>query len=474
MSTYDIGSRRELFVDDTLLDKMTGQAKLALHSPVREEAVFSFDGPMENACSGVYSVLVSGEEGQFLLYYRGSYPMQDQKGDYSEGQTAHVAVSRDGIHFERPELGVFDLGDGGRNNVVWQGIQAHNLVPFRDTNPDCHPEERFKAVGGTGKDNLYALVSPDGFRWRLAQEQPLVVPGAFDSANVAFWDPHIGKYRLFSRFFEEGRERAIQSCTSEDFLQWTPPVAHRYEEGAPVEQFYTNATVPVPWAGHILLSFPMRYVAERETPVEDLSAHQYPGTGQPRMAGMTDAVLMSSRDGVHWKRSFPEAWLRPGLDERNWTHRNTTPAIGIVPLKETEWSMYVSEHYGWPDHRLRRLSIRPWGVGSIRAGHGGGEVTTKPLVFEGTALRLNFSTSAVGSVRVEIQDETGAAFPGFAMEDMSPLYGDRLDFAVAWKGGGDVSRFSGRPVRLRFELSDADVFAFRFNSDAAPKAAGTS
>ena len=461
MNIIDIASRRELFVDHHLLDRFDGQTRLKLHPPKREEVVLQIDGPLENACSGVYSVLVERDD-KYLLYYRGRYPIGTDEGDASQEQTANVAISSDGIHFERPELKIFDLGDGGRNNVVWQGIQAHNFVPFLDTNPACKADERYKAVGGTGKNSLYALYSPDGFHWRLAQDAPLDVPGAFDRANVPLWDSVIGRYRLFSRFFQKGRGRAIQSCTSDDFIHWSAPVPHQYDEDSPVEQFYTNATVLVPGAEHILLSFPMRYVAERTTPVPDTSAMDYPGTGQTGMAGMTDAVMMSSRDGVHWHRPFPEAWLRPGLDERNWTHRNTTPAIGILPLQVTEWSMYVSEHYGWPDNRLRRLSLRPWGFSSINAGYDGGEVLTKPLTFAGSELRVNFSTSAVGSVRIELRDAAENSIPGYAFDDMNPIYGDRLDFPVFWNGRRDVGALAGLPVRLRFELRDADVFSIRF------------
>jgi len=462
MSIIDIASHRELFVDHHLIDRLDGGARLKLHPPKREEVVFQVEGPLENACSGVYNVLVE-HEGRYLLYYRGHYPLKNESGDASHQQTANVAISDDGIHFERPELGLYDLGDGGKNNVVWQGIQSHNLVAFRDHNPSCAPDEGFKAVGGTGKNSLYALTSPDGLHWRLAQDEPLGVPGAFDSANVALWDSVLGKYRLFSRFGQEGRGRAIQSCTSDDFIHWTDPVPHEYDEGAPVEQFYTNATVVVPGAEHILMSFPMRYVAERTTPVEDLSAMDYPGTGAPGMAGMADGVMMSSRDGVHWNRPFPEAWLRAGLDERNWTHRNTCPAVGILPIHETEWSMYVSEHYGWPDNRLRRLSLRPWGFASVNAGYAGGSLVTHPLTFSGRELRFNFSTSAVGSVAVEIQQEDGQPVPGYALADLQPIYGDQLDAPVTWAGGSDVSTLADLPVRLRFELKDADLFALRFH-----------
>jgi hypothetical protein len=194
----------------------------------------------------------------------------------------------------------------------------------------------------------------------------------------------------------------------------------------------------------------------------------YPGTGRPGMAGMTDAVMMSSRDGVHWLRPFTEAWLRAGLDVRNWTHRNNTPGIGILPLREEEWSMYVSEHYGWPDNRLRRLSLRPWGFASINGRYGGGEVVTRPLVFDGSRLRINFSTSAVGSVRVEIQDDAGKPVDGYSLADMPPLYGDRLDHLIAWQDRTDLAALAGRPIRLRFELKDADVFSFRFVSSERP------
>ena len=457
----DIGSRRELLVDDHLLDRLEGDVALRLNPPTRQEVVFEVLPPLENACSLVYSVLLTDGD-RHLLYYRGHEPIRGIGADESRRQTTHVAFSRDGIHFERPELGLFDFGDGGRNNVVWQGIQSHNLVPFLDGNPACPPEERFKAVGGTTRNSLCGLVSPDGIHWRPIQEAPLPVTGRFDSANVAFWDATMGQYRLFSRFSEPGRGRAIQSCTSNDFLHWTEPVPHQYDAAAPAEQFYTNATTPVPGAEHILLSFPMRYVADRTTPVADIRAMDYPGTGKAGMAGMTDAVMMSSRDGVHWKRPFLGAWLRAGLDPRNWTHRNTTPAIGILPLREDEWSLYVSEHYGWPDNRLRRLAIRPWGFAGVAGGSAGGGLLTQPFTFAGGELRINFSTSAVGSVSVALLDAEGVPLAGRGLADQTPLYGDGLDQPVVWTGGSNVADLTGRPVRLRVELKDADLYAFRF------------
>src|SRR5204862_2023166 len=119
------------------------------------------------------------------------------------------------------------------------------------------------------------------------------------------------------------------------------------------------------------------------------------------------AVFLSSRDGVNLDRTFLEAWVRPGLDERNWTQRSNMPAWGIVQLDPGEFSMYISEHYEWPDNRLRRITVRRHGFASVHAGASGGEFITRPVTFTGKNLILNYATSAAGIIQVEIQDEQG-------------------------------------------------------------------
>jgi hypothetical protein len=312
------------------------------------------------------------------------------------------------------------------------------------------------------------MASPDGLRWHPMQPEPLHIDGTFDTVNTAFWDAQAGLYRSFTRYFEnltpQSTEadllgprptvvRAIQSSTSPDFLHWTPPLPHRYADPHTGMQLYTNSTLPCPGAEHILLAFPNRYVQER---VID-PAHPYPGAN--------DSLFMASRDGVHWRR-FPEAWVRPGLDELNWTERNNYPTWGILQTSSQEWSMFISEHYRRPGipGRLRRLAVRPRGFVSLRADYAGGQAVTRPFVFSGGELRLNFSTSAAGSLQVEIQDEAGAPLPGYRLEDMPPLFGDSLDRPVAWQDSppSSLPALAGRPIRLRFVLHDADLFAFRF------------
>ena len=83
-------------------------------------------------------------------------------------------------------------------------------------------------------------------------------------------------------------------------------------------------------------------------------------------------------------------------------------------------------------------------------------------MFDGKELLVNFSTSVVGSIRVEIQDADGKPIPGYGLAESEEVFGDELDRVVRWKSGSDLSKLAGRPVRLRFVLHDADLYAIRF------------
>ena len=111
---------------------------------------------------------------------------------------------------------------------------------------------------------------------------------------------------------------------------------------------------------------------------------------------------------------------------------------------------------------LRRYTLRIDGFVSARAGLSGGELVTRPLVFQGRELTMNYATSAAGSLQVEIQDAAGRAMPGFSLAESPEIFGDRIDGSLAWKGRADPGSLAGRPIRLRVVLKDADLYSFRF------------
>ena len=87
------------------------------------------------------------------------------------------------------------------------------------------------------------------------------------------------------------------------------------------------------------------------------------------------------------------------------------------------------------------------------------------MIFNGSRLILNYSTSAVGRIRVEMQDPEGTPIPGFEEISCDEIYGDEISRIVSWGKNPDVSALSGRPVRLRFLLKDADLYSFRFTTE---------
>ena len=454
----DIGMRRELFADGLLIGEMKG-ARLELAKPERREAAFVCDAPWEDNVAGFHSVLQEGDS--IRLYYRAAIP------DLTNEDYVVIALAKStdgGRSFTRPNLGLVEWKGSRDNNILMIGPSPHVPPAFLDTNPACPSDQRYKGLSAAWK-KLYAMASPDGLRWRSLLPGPVEMTGTFDTINMAFWDSVAGCYHCYTRYFEGWTEgttgegvvgprptvvRAIQSSTSPDFIHWTAAVPNRYEDAEAHTQLYTNSAQPCPGAEHIYIAFPNRYVQERVARAD----HPYPG--------VNDALFMASRDGVHWKRHL-EAWVRPGPDERNWTERNNYPTWPIVQASPTEWATFISEHYRQPDAPcvLRRLAIRPHRFVSVHADYAGGEFTTRPITFGGRQLRLNYSTSAAGSLRIEIQDERGKPLKGFAADDMEPLFGDLLDGPAAWKEGGNLGALAGRPVRLRFLLKDADVFALR-------------
>jgi hypothetical protein len=433
MDAVDIGGRLELFVDDYLIETMKG-VSLKLHHPQPKEVAISFDHPWEGPYSAYVTVIKDGNH--YRMYYRGH-------GDGREEVTCY-AESSDGINWIRPRLGLFDLG-GRDNNIVWMGVGTHNFAPFLDENPEASPDERYKAVGGAP---LRAFVSKDGVGWRMLGDGPIITEGTFDSQNTAFFDPVQGMYVCYLRDYRDGI-RQIKRATSHDFIHWTRPEWIDLGD-TPREHLYTNGIVPYFRAPHIYLAFPKRFIP-----------HRNPIKGYPE-PGLSDAVFMSSRDGIRWRRTFMEAFIRPGQDPKNWTHRSNMPAWGLLQTAKEEISIYWSQHYFQRGCCMRRGVLRLDGFVSLHADYYGGEFITKPILFSGKKLVINYATSAVGHIMVEIQDYGFSPIESFTLKEAEEIYGDEVERIVSWRGRSDLYRFRGERIRLRFCMKDADLYAIRF------------
>ena len=444
--TIAIGSRRELFVDRLLVGELRNTT-LKLHEPVLAEPL------KEPRPNGHYATVLKAED-KFQFYYRGDKdPKVTWKTHgieaYHEGEVTLYAESKDAISWTKPKLGLFEHPSFPEGNIVLMNetFVNHNFTPIIDTKPGVPTDQKYKALGGIafqpnqaavrerrGPGGLRAFVSPDGIHWKKLREEP-VIPEEwgkyFDSQNYAFWSESEQCYVCYFRRFIKGW-RGIARTTSVDFVHWTPLI--EMQANLPNEHLYTSCTQPYFRAPQIYVAMPTRFMDKR--------------------GAATDILFMSTRGGDHYDREFTQSFIRPGLSKDGWLNRANYAAIGIHQTSDTKMSMFLTGG--------RRYTLRLDGFVSVNAPLAGGEFITKPFTFTGRQLEINYATSAAGQMRVEVQDADGKPIHGLALEDCEPIWGDHLSRIVKWKSGDDVSAHIGTPVRLRFEMSDADLFAMRF------------
>ncbi len=468
-----IGTRRELFVDKLLIEKMEG-ASLRMHSPQPAGVALKFDQPWEGRFSAYITVIHDEAAKKFRMYYRGNTGFADG----STGECTCYAESDDGSRWVKPKLGLHEVNGSKDNNVMLANMApfTHNFAPFLDRRPGVPADERYKTLAGLGGKHggLSAFASGDGIHWRKMQDAPVITKGAFDSQNVSFWSDTEQCYIAYFRIFTSGvidektwkpqGVRWVSRATSKDFIHWEDEKPMTCDQPL-IDHIYISQTHPYFRAPHLYVATAARFMPGKATLADDQKAQLADDTKKYATLAKdcSEAVLMTSRAGTTlYNRTFMEGFVRPGPDFRNWTSRSNYPACGVVQTGDGEMSLFVERHYGQNTAQLDRLTLRIDGFASLHADYARGEMITKPLTFSGKELRLNAATGAAGSIAVEIQDADGKPLPGFTLEECRAFSGDSTDRALAWKSGSDVSALAGKPVRLRWVLKDADVFSFRF------------
>ncbi len=449
-----IGNRRELFVDSFLIEKLTG-AELRLGTPVDAGTAFSFDRPWEGRFCNYVTVIPDGDI--VRLYYRGvPNAGADGRGDevycYAESPAG-------GTQFSRPSLRLHEVRGTRENNVILAGTPPlqHNFSPFLDTRIGVDRAGRFKGVAGTSKSGLVAFHSSDGVHWSAIRPEPILREGAFDSQNLAFWSEAEQRYVLYYRTFKKiggTGYRWISRAVSRNFVDWENQGEMSFGD-APPEHLYTNQTSAYFRAPHLYVALAARFMPGRQvlTEAEARAINVDPGY----FKDCSDAVLLTSRGGMKYDRTFLDAFLRPGLGMENWVSRSNYPALNVIPAGAGQMAFFVVKNYGQPSIHLRRYTMRLDGFASVHAGYGGGEILSKVFTYAGEELAANFATSAPGGVRFTLEDPSGAK-----LADSVELVGDEIARIVRWQGGARLGAWAGKPVRLRVALKDADLYAIKF------------
>jgi len=491
----NIKNNRECFFDDHFINPKYTTAQFRVHEPVRREVLITFDKPWEG--SGSTSQCIVKDTDRYRLYYIG----RDMENEFPDGSSYYhcYAESHDGLHWERPNLGMFEFNGSCDNNIISSrnSVLHGPMFVFIDENPACPKNERYRAiVSAINEAVLFSVPSADGIRFDYEKKRVIETGGYYDSMNTCFWDQKAGKYRCFFRGFHfpagyDGeltdchdprsygiRMRDIRYTESTDFVHWSESVI--IDEGNAEDiELYENYIIPYYRAPQMLIGFPVRYMG-RQTWTENYDSLPSADNRRARAKrdmryglAVTDCVFTCSRDGVSFFR-HDDVFLRPGPENpTNWVYGcgyasyNLLETPSDIPGADNEISMLFPEGSWIKPIDLVRYSLRMDGFVSLHAGGMKEEsVLTRQFIYTGKTLYANFSTSARGYLYFTLtpwddsQGRTPLSQNSRAVTSCE-IFGDSTDRRIPFPDDA-VAALSGKAVTLTVRMRDADLYAIRF------------
>jgi hypothetical protein len=476
-----------LFIDHQLIDAVDN-ATLVVNPPQRRELVLIADKEWERGGITSYAtVLWAPDHRQFRLYY---VPVCFVGGQLTFRLA--LATSGDGIHWEKPDLGVVEFNGSRHNNIVIDNEREGSVL----IDPNAPSDRRYAYLSGNDKSGIYYYSSPDGIRF--VRSAAALTSYWSDSQTSTFWDPARRKYVSFPRAMYTGNgawrmaERVVFSdnivAPSDGELQrtvarietdrldepWKGPlrvVMARDQQDPPGMDLYTNSAQKYALAPGVYLAFPTPYYHYNHRGREYLNQPTLDAGGKAN-DGTIDTQLATSRDGITWTRYRASYVPLHRHEELDLKVCHVFPGMLYHPDRIDQYFAGYNFTHGDTQARKRlqgrqlggifRLSQRIDGFTSLDFAYGGGAVVTVPVIFSGRHLHLNVTTAAAGEARVALLDLAGSPINGFSSDDCRIINGDFLDKRVQWSGGDDVSRLAGQPLRLRFQMRAAKLFSFRF------------
>lgn len=481
-----------LFVDDCHVLYRAGTERMQ-HHPERCSAspLIPDDQPWEAAVAWT-SVYRDPSTGQYQLWYQAyggpTTPQPQCVTCYAE--------SEDGIHFTRPDLGLFPYGDVADTNIIMVGnggrsLRYGNSVVVDPRDPDSARRYKmayfdFAKADGVENPGLNVAFSPDGIHWatpavpmpRLVisygnleepvpfKGQPGVawnVPLSMSDALDVFYDEPRGEFAIYGKMWIDGPagntrwKHAMGRTSSKNFIDWSVPalVLAPDDQDPPYVEFHTS---PVFYHGGCYFSLA-----------------QILNRGEN--GGVIDIELMISRDGLNWQRPFRDAFFLPRAGGKEFESgsifTNATPVIledeirfyygaysmGATGASDTE---QVSGVGMASIPRDRFAGIRPVAVSDqttlSKPLEHIGQMTLKPLDLSQCAALVLNADAGRGEIRVELLTADGYRMAGFTKEDAIPITGDSLRHDVAWNSRALGDLPAGEYL-VRIHLARAEVFA---------------
>ena len=254
----DIGSQRQLFLDNSWFEAKQN-LQMRLHAPEIREVAIASDRPWEKGGIHYSSVIQDGP--LYRMWYRA-----DDGSEKPDASSTCYAESRDGIHWTKPDFGKVEFAGSRANNIMGRR-EFFNASVLLDPNANPGSVGRYKMI--TQYRGITGYLSPNGFDWTPAQQDPLVTEGPFDSHNTLLWDDERTRYVIYLRGVDTSSggpvlwdpqkrryvhnqpdadrtglnwgRRAIRRTESADFRHWSrPELVLARDERDPICLLYTS------------------------------------------------------------------------------------------------------------------------------------------------------------------------------------------------------------------------------------------
>ena len=329
MALIDIGSTKQLFIDDYLIERMTNtEPKLNPALKVDNNPVLRPERPWEGNAVRMGGALSRGvffdeEEGLFKMFYECIKPEpRVVDGEFVNIDTQPpipcLATSEDGINWDRPSLGLVEYDGSTDNNIIPDDRYLHYI--FYDSHED-DPARRFKGFKRAGDTQTPGMTidlffSPNGFDWTPYENNPVVDTrpryGRWGPTMFMGWDDIRQVYAVHMENALHRRsaigKRLIGRSESPDLYEWTDPetILVPDERDPSDTEFYAMPAITYEgWYVGMLWVY------------NTTSTTHYP-----------EAVF--SRDGIHYQRNFRQPFIQRGGRRVEFDYNSIYAGVPIV------------------------------------------------------------------------------------------------------------------------------------------------
>ncbi len=433
-----------LFLDYRHFEKVEGFTREIEKPVIHEVPVLASDKPWEKNYIATYGSVTRRSDGLFQMWYTGGRWCE-------EGLRPGYAESEDGLNFHRPDLGIVQK-EGQHTNIVMDERLIGLSVILDEDDPDV--SKRYKMLVGAGEHpRISAFRSPDGMHWLPLAENPVM--GVNPDGPIGLYRHPDGRYIAYHR--PCWGDRRIACSESWDFVHWSKPrVVLEPEPGDETNvQIYGMGAmnygpydIGTAWIYH--------------TVPEDMGWTK-------SLGGRTNPELVYGRGGYCWHRAMLGT---PWIDLED---KPDQIGYGLVqccsqPVKmKGEIRFYFTRSYerhgednlAREDRIERKVFMarsRPDRFIAASCDEKG-EILTRPFWHPSPHIYVNARCKPDGYIKAELLDCGGNVIPGFEMEQCELFCGDSTVAEILWDGKTPSEALSGREIRIRLEVSRADLFS---------------